>query len=267
MNLFDRSYRLVVDTLEVSALWLRFKIEKSLTTQANKAEFKIANLSPDNIQRLQTLKEVPVQFDAGYLDGRSMLFLGQTRASQTVREGPDVITTLKAGDNEASMRKGRIAKTVSKGTAVSVTAIDLVKAMGVQHYDVAALQRTFGNASFARSTVLSGSAARELTAICRSQGLTWSVQNGVFEVIPVGGNLQKGQAVVLKPESGLVGSPSVDSKGALSAKALIQPGLEPGRVVVVQGEFVSGQYRIESATYEGDTEADPWYASIKGQAY
>lgn len=267
MRLFERSYRLVIETIEVSDLWIRFKVEKTMTTAANKAEIKVSNLTPDNIRHIQALDEVPVQLDAGYVEGRSTIFLGQMRSAFTTREGPDVITTLKAGDKEASTRKGRINKTIPKGTALDVTAIDLIKAMGVTQYDPAALKRTFGSVSFARSSVLHGNAARELTAICRSQGLTWSIQNGVLEVVPVGGTIKSNQAIELRPDTGLVGSPSIDNKGALTAKALIQPGLEPGRIVVVKAEFVSGQFRLESVSYSGDSEGNDWYGDCKGQAY
>ena len=49
-------------------------------------------------------------------------------------------------------------------------------------------------------------AAEQLTELCRSAGLEWSVQSGVLQLLPRGRALQR-SAVVLSSDTGLVGSP------------------------------------------------------------
>ena len=63
--------------------------------------------------------------------------------------------------------------------------------------------------------------------------------------------------------SGLGGVPEVLEKLRVRAKSLLAPGLDPGLLVRLESRDVTGFYRVDSARYQGDTWATPWYAILE----
>jgi hypothetical protein len=114
--------------------------------------------------------------------------------------------------------------------------------------------------------VLSGSASDQLTYITHSVGLEWSIQNGVLQFTERG-LPTIGQVVLVSPVTGMVDEPSMDNEGVLTVKMLMIPNVVPGSVIVVASERISGNYRIEKATYEGDTSGQPWYITVQAVPY
>ena len=84
----------------------------------------------------------------------------------------------------------------------------------------------------------------------------------MLQVLPRGRALQR-SAVVLSPSTGLVGSPKIGKGRVASAVAIIQPDLQPGRLVDLRASTVSGVYRIEEVEFEGETHGTPWYANLQ----
>jgi hypothetical protein len=97
--------------------------------------------------------------------------------------------------------------------------------------------------------------------VLRSLGLTYSIQNGVLQVLRRGQALQN-TAVRLVPGSGLVDYPSRSADGKVLAKCLLIPDIYPGRKVSFDVPGLSGFFRIREAKYTGDTAGQDWYASI-----
>ena len=133
------------------------------------------------------------------------------------------------------------------------------------------LEQALANGSSVISAVngaaLRGNGARRMTDLCRSCGLEWSVQDGELQLLNIGQALSTTLAIQLDSTTGLIGSPSVDSQGALSLTCLLIPGLAPGVLLNVHSEFVKGGYRIEKIRYEGNTAGQEWYAHITCVAY
>jgi len=72
-----------------------------------------------------------------------------------------------------------------------------------------------------------------------------------------------GTAVLLTPETGLVGSPTPAADGRVSAVTLLQPDLVPGRQVEFRTEHVTGHYVCETAAYVGETAGQDWYVQFE----
>jgi hypothetical protein len=121
---------------------------------------------------------------------------------------------------------------------------------------------------YANGAVIKGLAADHMTDLMRSAGLEWSIQDGQLQVLNVGQPLA-GQAILISESSGMVGSPSVDTKGVLAFTTLMIPGIKPGIPVSVQTETpnTSGGYRIISVEYKGDTMGQEWYCVCEAQKY
>ena len=126
--------------------------------------------------------------------------------------------------------------------------------------------KSLGVGIFPAGTVLTGSAAREMSSICKSLNLEWSIQKGKLVILERGRALE-GEAVALSKYTGMIGSPTVDNKGILSVSSLMNPEIFPGRLLVLDGDRLQGQYRIEDCTYVGDTRTNDWRIDMHGKRY
>lgn len=250
--------------IDVSKLRVEFHIRKTLRHEPNTCELKIHNLTEKNRTKLSK-GALAVSLSAGYAKaGTSLLYLGEVRSAYPIIEGPNVITHLSSGDGEAVIQKTRINVPVGPFTPAAQVLATLAGALKLSgNIDQAsALLLKNGVVTFhPKGGVLAGNAARILTDLCRSAELAWSIQDGVLQIVDRKAPLAA-KAIVLGPETGLVESPSVDSKGFVNAKCLIIPGLRPGRIVVLKSAVVKGAYRLEEVEYVGDTYGADWHASI-----
>jgi hypothetical protein len=267
----DGSSAIGINTIGSQAgLTCHFTIKRDLKATANTCDLQIHNLNADHRLALQQAKSALVQVDAGYVGLTSTLFLGDLRTTYSQRQGPDWVTSLSAGDGEKAMRSARVNVALRKGSDVGTVLNALVKALGVGAGNlssaVAKIQSLGLGGAFSMGTVLSGSAAREMSRILESVGLTWSVQNGVLQILGIAEALQD-FAVVVDETHGMLGSPSVDKDGTVSFRMLIQPDVIPGRKAVVTAHELKGQYVLQECTYTGDTRGDDWYVDAKGKPF
>lgn len=274
--LFNRALRLVVAPkgsptgIEIKDLRVAFSVSKTLKPEPNTAEIKIWNLNGDHRSQLEQLPTALVTLEAGYVAGTSLLFSGELRTSLTVREGPDLITTLASADGEKAHRTARVNVAIKKGMPADKVIKEVAKALGVTPGNLdAALSKIKASplrTLFSEGTVVTGQASREMTALCRSCGLVWSIQDGKLQLLGLREALE-GSAILLAPSTGLIGSPTVDNEGVLSVRTLIIPDLIPGRKIVVESERLKGQYRVETTQHAGDNGADDWYVDVEAKRY
>lgn len=281
LPLFSRKAIITIDTLQIQGatggdaqgaggLDVKFSIKRNLKAQPNTCDLTIYNLNPDHRSQIEQKKVARVQVEAGYQSGTSVLFVGDLRTSLSVWEGPDCITSLSSGDGEKAIRTARVKVSIKKGTQTGDVLKALAAALGVGQGNlnsaVSKLQAAGVGSIFSMGTVLSGSASKEMTNVCRSSGLTWSIQNGALQLLPLKTALD-GTAINLTPQTGMIGSPTVDNNGVLSTKMLLMPDVFPGRKLVIKSDRLQGQYRIEEVNSSGDTSSTDWYHDIKGKRY
>jgi hypothetical protein len=271
-RLYDRKARLTVDVLEIEDLDFAFNIEKSTAKEPNTAEIKVFNLKEDNRNQLHYAQRgVETILQAGYRDNLSVLFIGNLKEVQSVKDGVDWVTTVRSGDGQNAAVEARYNKSYAPGTSAAKVVGELADALGINTSKAARKIRQGvlrdGARQFVKGTVVKGSTYDELDRLLRSMGFEWSVQDGELQVMDSGGPTEN-PAVLLSPESGLIGSPVVGSDGVAHLIALIQPGLQPGRKIEVESLAVQGLYRIERVVFNGSTEptAGQWYAEIEAKA-
>lgn len=266
-KLFDRRAILTVDRIQVEDLRIAFRIKKSLKPEPNTAEIHVWNLNPDNRAKLEALPQTEVKLEVGYKSGTSIIFLGDLRTAYTTEDPPDLITTIASGDGEEAQKKARINQSFGPGTSIDTVLRALARALGVGQGNVArvAAELRFSGVGtlYSSGVVLSGPVSREMTDFARSAGLEWSIQDGALMLLNRGRALER-MAVLLSPETGLIGTPSVTSKGKLSCVSLLIPDLYPGRMLMMAAARVKGLFRIEQIEYIGDTHGQEWYAVIEG---
>lgn len=296
-ELFRRSYRLTLEDVAIENLDITFTVERTLKKQPNNASIQIFNLDPDRRQRIEERGVARVVLEAGYEvpDGtprgqyadRSLIFAGDLREVYSRQEGADMVTTVESGDGEKKHRSARVHQSFAPGTQIKTVIKECAKAMGVGLGNLSALgQVEFPKvgAVFPCGTVLDGSAAEELDGLLRSAGLEYSIQNGVLQITTRRKELA-GEAVVLGPGTGLVGSASISSDLTMKCQCLMIPDVFPGRKIKVLSEELfseilsiqsrgrdrrhlngfAGFFRVNKAQYTGDFAGNDWHINIEGE--
>lgn len=291
-ELRQRYCRVTVGTLALqgqdgTGLDVKFRIKKTLKPEPNTCDLDIYNLNPDHRKALAastTLSKsvasppgtggqvVPVRIDAGYKNATAQVWLGELREAQTNHNGQDEITNLTTGDGDTAVSRQRISVALGPGTTPATAMRNLLKALGIGQGNLPkalSLLNTSGVAQmYRKGAVLKGLAADHMTDLCRSAGLEWSIQEGQLQVVTLGQPLD-GQAISVSEKTGMVETPTVDTKGILSVTTLMIPGIRPGVKIAVDSESVSGGFRVISCEYEGQTfgKDSPWYIRIEAQRY
>lgn len=275
-KLWQRYARIVIDTIEIEhgferALDVAFSIERSLKPEPNTAEIQVWNLNANHRSQLEETKgeagqRVPVSVEAGYEGGFATLFVGTMRTVFTAREGPDLVTTFQTGDGEKEYQRSRINLSIAPATPNASIMQQITKALGIGEGNIATATPFLLSAPLLlpQGGVLSGSASQIMTRVAQSLGFEWSIQEGALQLLQARSPVAAA-AVLLTPATGLVGSPSMDNEGILTAQALLIPDLFPGRLLVLESERLSGSYRIEKCVYSGNTAGPDWYVDLEAK--
>ena len=168
--------------------------------------------------------------------------------------------SITAGDGEHAIRTARASTSFAPGTTLADAIRSLGATMGLGGGNLSSASAA-ASAVLLEGAVVRGPAAQELTRLCSSAGLSWSVQDGILQLLPIGRALSR-VAVSLSPDTGLVESPTRSKGVTVKAKALLLPDLVPGRLVALESEAVRGTYRIDEVSYTGATRGDDWYADL-----
>jgi hypothetical protein len=278
VRLFDRRVTVTVDTIEFTGLDCAFKVEKTLKAQPNTCELSIWNLSEEHQAQLEQLGKkgkgpattgIPCKIDAGYADGTSLIWLGDLRTADTVRDGPDWVTHLTSGDGEKAWQNAKLHVSYGPKTSLETALRAMVRALGVGEGNLGKIVsklKQAGSAIFPHGTVISGPVSRELQAFAQSADLEVSIQDGAIQFVDRGKALA-GTALLLNDDTGLIESPTVDNEGVLTAKMLMIPGVRCGGLVTLDAQRIKGTYRIEKAVWSGDTASTDWDITIDAKRY
>lgn len=266
-RLFGREWYLSVGSLDLTDLDLAFKVTRSVRREPNLAEIRIWNLSPET--RAAIDRDQIVVLRAGYEDPPT-LFRGEIRDVRTERDGQaDFVTVVQARDGGRAYNDARMSRAYAPGTPALRVLRDAVAALEIGEGNLADFASAYalrtGSDGFADGYVAAGPARRVLDALARGAGLRWSVQNGALQLMEQGRPLQR-RAVVLAADSGLVESPTWNEgrrRRTVTAKSLIQPGIEPGRIVVLESALITGDFEVRAIEYVGDTRGNDWIATME----
>lgn len=276
--LFDRRVTVTVDTIEFADLDVAFKVEKTLKAQPNTCELSIWNLTREHQAQLEQLGKkgktpattgIPCKIEAGYKDATSLIWLGDLRTADTVYDDPSWVTHLSSGDGEKAWQNAKLHVSYGPKTPLETALRAMVRALGVGEGNLAktvAKLKQAGSVIYPHGTVISGPVSRELQAFAQSADLEVSIQDGAIQFVDRGEALA-GKSLLLNSDTGLIGSPAIDNEGVLSAKMLLIPDVRCGGLVTIDAERTKGTFRIEQATWSGDTSSTDWYIEIKAKRY
>lgn len=309
-TLFPRAWKVQVDTLDVSALDIEFKILTSLKPEPNKCVLTLWNVNQDH--RAQLLKRnrpnpasnklvgISVQVEAGYVNNTSVLFGGDLRELASTRDDVNWKTTLSGDDGGRSYREARFANgglSFRKGAPIGGILQQCADALDIGLGNAADFETTAQIAGFGSTLpgpmVLDGPVAPNLTRVLASIGLTWSVQRGALQLRQKGKPLDM-TAILLSPSTGLLGAPesTIDSSVSLGnpqqfaagaalatkktkqndpsiikLKAMLIPGLVPGRKITLQSAAFNGGYYLTEVEYVGQSWSNTWECNCVARVY
>lgn len=290
--LYKRAATVQVGTIKIdaggtSALDVAFRIQKgvhitknSCKPQPNTCDLRIYNLSTDHQKELEQAttptpgappKVVACSISAGYVGRQSLIFSGQLRGANTVTDGATDVTELTTGDGDKALAQSRMSIALGPGTSGAAGMKKILASLGVGDGNLskalALLQaQPLAASLFNAGVLLKGSAAELMTDFCRSCGLEWSIQNGALQVTDLNAPLD-GEAVLVDAQHGMVGSPTVDTRGILSVTTLMIPDLAPGVKIAVNTPHLKGGYRIIHVEWKGSTFENDWYCHLEAQRY
>lgn len=268
-ELFGRQVVLQVGDLQVRNLRISFSVTRSVKEEPNAATVSVYNLKEETRARLAREPGLAVFLSAGYESGGGLLFSGQTRKGgvNSVKQGPDWVTKLECGDGAGAYSTANASVSLAKGSSAKDVVLALVKSLKVDPGNVeAALAKggfRQGLTGYPSGYAFRGKASMGLSQVFASLGLQWSIQDGKLQVLRPAETAQ-GQALLLSPTSGLIGSPEYavpDKKGGpvtLRARSLLRAELRPGLRVVVRSREIDGAFKCLKVVHAGDSHGAEW---------
>lgn len=269
MALFGRTIKVAVGDLDVTGLRVGFTLEKHLRKEPNKGKISVWNLSAAHRKSLEDRTEgVPVRLEAGLGDDRAVLFQGLLDAALSEKDGPDWITNIYTDDGKDAVH-ARGAVSYRGGIDVKRVAQDLAKSMGVGAGNLVEALKGASNveeigAAVAHGFAAKGGPADALSGLLGDMGLEMSVQDGEIQAMKKDAPIDP-TAILLRRDTGLIGTPAVDRKGRLEFRCLLISGVKPGASVRVESLTANGDWRVDAVTYVGDTAGQDWYCEGEGR--
>lgn len=261
-SLFNRVANLVLitetDTRIFSGLKITFDIEKDDKSNANKGKFIVYNLNPESIELFQS-ENAQIIFSAGYKglgDDDPLVeacFQGDITKAIPSTQGVNRVLTIEAGDAEDSLKDTSVNKSWGPKTAIKTIISDVAKSFGLPLSNNSSI-----DAKAASGLALSGKAKNALDVLALNHGLKWSVQNGELFVYDTDADTSE-DVIILKPSTGLISANKKISKDvgenpdSIEFTGLLNPRIRPGRVIEVDGVYISGQYVVSKVQVTGDT--------------
>lgn len=158
-------------------LHISFSVEKSTSETANTAKVQIWNLSPANLNILDT-KDCAIELQAGYANHIALILAGNVVTSSTEMDGADRMTEIEVVDGRVALRDTYISISRS-GKVNSKEVFDQIAGeMGVSV--VYSKGCKFKTLPHGFSYV--GAAKTALKKLCKTCGLKWSIQNSVLQI-------------------------------------------------------------------------------------
>lgn len=300
MPLFGRVAELVVgksggNGILIKDLRVSFGIEKTASETLNNSKISIYNLNPDNRKLVETPNNAVI-LKAGYSEdiGAITIFVGIIRRSLTIREGVDWVTELELDDGLIAYRDSKFSLTFPPGAKGSDVIAGVAKEFDLP---VLPIPADIASKTYPNGFSFVGRSRDAMGKVCQYLGAEWSIQNQQIQVLKKGG-VAKRTAILLSPETGLIGSPALEAKtlsdkaaakqgittnssGVIKrntekngdikerleiqgykCKSLLQPTILPGDLVKLKSEGIDNFFKVEKVVHSGDNFGADWHSEL-----
>lgn len=300
MALFERISELEIGQsggkgILIKDLRFSFNIEKTSSETLNNSKVKIYNLNRESRKLIEIPNNVVI-LRAGYVQdsGAIQIFTGSVRRALTSREGVDWITDIELDDGLLAYRDSKVSISFAPGVTGRNVLANIASRFNLP---VKTLPNDIPNKQYPSGFSFVGRVRDGMTKVCDYLGLEWSIQNQEVQVMKKGGTLRN-TAILISPDSGLIGSPTLeaktmtdkdaakrgintDMKGVIKrtsekddgikqrleiqgfkVKTLLQPSLQCGQIVKLKAEGVDDFLKIEKLNHVGDYYGSDWYTEL-----
>lgn len=302
MALFNRIGEIIIgqsggNGVSIKDLRFSFAIEKNSSPTPNTNTLRIWNLNDTTRSLIETPNNAVI-VKAGYTEdiGPVTVFVGIVTRSTTIREGADWITELEMADGVIAYRDSKVSISFPAGTKATTVITGIASRFGLP---VKSLPADAPTKTYPQGFSFVGRIREAMDKACRFAGMEWSIQDQEVQVINKGGVSTK-VAIVLTPDTGMIGSPEPEAK-TMSEKAaadrgittntagvvkkasqtdsgevkerlevrgykvrsLLQPTIQPGGYVKINSRNINNQFfRVEDVKHVGDTGGGEWITEL-----
>ena len=291
-RLWNNVYRVVfpelgfeLNNIDVEGLKISFTVEKDLTQNTNKTKLMMWNLKKDTRAKIEK-PDVKIELYAGYRDngGALKIFSGTVVMGRSKDEGSDMVTELFLADGRVELRDCVLSLSYPPGTSAGDIIQHIANEMGLPLVYGKGVTPT----AYQDGYSFAGKAFDALNEICLYQGFTWSIQNGILQVI-LAGSILSNRGIVFSTSSGLLGMPSriiranpyedLDSeerknrqktktekpekRAGWEVNTLLFPTVNPGDAVKIESRTISGWFRVQTARHEGVSYGGDWQSHFQ----
>lgn len=270
MKYFHRLARVVVSPdIDVREHRIRFDITKSVEPEKNNARVEVYNLSPNTRSRIQ--RNGLVKILAGYQNNLGYEEVGQGNVTDVshVMNIPDIVTTIYVKDGVKATRGKNISLSFDDKASLShvINAISSKLGISIKYSN-------FENKSIKGGYSFAGNATEALDDLAKQYNFTWSIQNGLLQILSKKKRTTGKTVVYLTSESGLIKSPEKKLKTTEEmlaepdiwvVKSLLQPKMEAGDYVKITSKTLNGQFVIKQLKHSADTHGEEWETEIEVQ--
>jgi hypothetical protein len=232
----------------------------------NKASVKVKGLSYDHMAELTTLgfraQELQrnlISVKAGAGDSMTLIFEGEiTEAWADFNAVPDVEMRIEAESGAYPQLIPEEPVSVDGEAAVSELMEKETKAMGYTF-------RNQGVTSTVRNAVFNGSPVAKLRSMAKQVDAELVIDDREVILLPGDGTPREGNAVLLSPESGLVGYPTFNQDGIV-CKCLFNPDLRQAGLVEVKSLVpkASGTWKITRLSHKLSSDGQ-WLSEVEAE--
>lgn len=266
---YDREVYLVVgapgaEGREIRGLRIGFEVMKDDTSSPNRAKITVYNLNADSAALLKR-PDVVVQLFGGYRDQANLLFLGDVTRAVTTIEGADAKTVIESGDGQAAQSSARSRVALKGQTTVGgVLKAALKDVVSDPTKALSGLSDDVKGETIPRGYSASGPTKTVLRGLARARRFDWFYQDGELVIVDRD-QATREPAVLLTPETGLIGSPArLTGKGAkgIQLKSLLNGRIRPRRILKVESASFTGYFLVRKLTHRGDSGWEPDFFTI-----
>lgn len=244
-------------------------IDKPGLPDQNKAKVVIIGMALDDMRQLTMLAFKPLKSQKNLIsiyagdaeNGMEQCFYGEiTAANADFSSAPTIKMNIEAAAGAYASLKAESPIAV-KGQQTAASLIEQIAKDNGYSFE------NKGVSSSVKNAVFNGSPIEKAYSIARQVNAELLIDDGKFVLLPYDkGRNEAGNAVLLTPETGMLGYPSFNNDG-VSVKCLYNPALELGGMVKIESIVpgASGVWKITKLSHElaaYGRQSGSWYSQI-----
>ena len=291
--------------IELADFRLVFDVQAADQESPNNLALRVYNLSAETVLRITSGGEYKrLVVNAGYESNFGVIFDGTVKQFRIGRDNPkETYLDILAADWDIGYNFGFVNTSLQNPTPGQVARAAVQAMIDEEIKANPTLRRTAEDAltlgDFAdkdhvpmlRGKVLFGMARARLRDIASTLDATWSIQDGVVQILPQRGYSNDAQ-VSINRLTGMIGVPEQTPSGIV-VKCLLNPRIRVGGVILLNSDDINqlmqadpngapvpynqytgfqhntrvssgadGAYRVYAIEHEGDTRGQAWYSTL-----